>query len=158
VGGAEAAPWDPRRTFGRVFGLLAAVFAAFFRAGVGSIRALLLGEIVAIDGKTQQSSHNCGAGLAALHMVSAWATHKRLVLGQVATDAKSNEIAAIPRLVELLHIEGCIMTIDATGFQAEIVHADRRPRPRLAACAQGQPRRAGRGGQGCLHRRPPQVV
>ncbi|WP_162268001.1 ISAs1 family transposase [Thiohalocapsa sp. ML1] len=108
-------------TFGRVFGLLApAAFEACFRAWVESIRALLPGEIVAIDGKTLRRSHNRGAGLAALHMVSAWATHNRLALGQVATDAKSNEITAIPRLLELLHIEGCIVTIDAMGCQTKI--------------------------------------
>jgi predicted transposase YbfD/YdcC len=108
-------------TFGRVFGLLEpAAFEACFRAWVESIRALLPGEIIAIDGKTRQSSHNRGAGLAALHLVSAWAAQNRLVLGQVATDAKSNEITAIPRLLELLHIRGCIVTIDAMGCQTKI--------------------------------------
>ena len=108
-------------TFGRVFGLLGpAAFEACFRAWVESIRELLPGEIVAIDGKTLRRSHNHGAGLAALHMVSAWAAQNRLALGQVATDAKSNEITAIPRLLELLHIQGCIVTIDAMGCQTKI--------------------------------------
>lgn len=108
-------------TFGRVFGLLEpAAFEACFRAWVESIRALLPGEIIAIDGKTLRRSHNRGAGLAALHLVSAWAAQNRLVLGQVATDAKSNEITAIPRLLELLHIRGCIVTIDAMGCQTKI--------------------------------------
>ena len=108
-------------TFGRVFGLLEpAAFEACFRAWVDSIRALLPGEVVAIDGKTLRRSHDRSAGLAALHLVSAWATSNRLVLGQVATDAKSNEITAIPRLLELLHIKGCIVTIDAMGCQTKI--------------------------------------
>jgi predicted transposase YbfD/YdcC len=108
-------------TFGRVFGLLEpAAFEACFRAWVESIRALLPGEIIAIDGKTLRRSHNRGAGVAALHLVSAWAAQNRLVLGQVATDAKSNEITAIPRLLELLHIRGCIVTIDAMGCQTKI--------------------------------------
>jgi predicted transposase YbfD/YdcC len=108
-------------TFGRVFGLLEpAAFEACFRAWVESIRALLPGEIIAIDGKTLRRSHNRGAGLAALHLVSAWAAQNRVVLGQVATDAKSNEITAIPRLLELLHIRGCIVTIDAMGCQTKI--------------------------------------
>jgi len=108
-------------TFGRVFGLLEpTAFEACFRAWVESIRALLPGEIIAIDGKTLRRSHDRGAGLAALHLVSAWAAQNRLVLGQVATDAKSNEITAIPRLLELLHIRGCIVTIDAMGCQTKI--------------------------------------
>lgn len=108
-------------TFGRVFALLEpAAFEACFRAWVESIRALLPGEIIAIDSKTLRRSHDRGAGLAALHLVSAWAAQNRLVLGQVATDAKSNEITAIPRLLELLHIQGCIVTIDAMGCQTKI--------------------------------------
>ena len=108
-------------TFGRVFGLLEpAAFEACFRAWVESIRELLPGEIVAIDGKTLRRSHERGAALAALHMVSAWAAQNRLALGQVATDAKSNEITAIARLLELLHLQGCIVTIDAMGCQTKI--------------------------------------
>jgi predicted transposase YbfD/YdcC len=73
-----------------------------------------------VDGKTLRRSHNRGKGLAALHLVSAWATANRVVLGQVATDAKSNEITAIPRLLEWLKLEGCIVTIDAMGCQTKI--------------------------------------
>jgi predicted transposase YbfD/YdcC len=78
------------------------------------------GEVVAIDGKSVRRSHNRGAGLGPLHMVSAWATENRVVLGQVATEAKSNEITAIPRLLELLVLKGCIVTIDAMGCQMKI--------------------------------------
>ncbi len=111
-----------RIAFGCLFGLLSpAAFDACFRARVESIRALRSGELIAVDGKTQQSPHNRGAGLAALHVVSAWAASNRPVFGQVATNAKSNEITVIPRLLALLHIQGsCIVTINATGCQAKI--------------------------------------
>jgi len=76
--------------------------------------------VVAIDGKSVRRSHNRGAGLGPLHMVSAWAVANRVVLGQVATEAKSNEITAIPRLLDLLMLKGCIVTIDAMGCQTKI--------------------------------------
>jgi predicted transposase YbfD/YdcC len=108
-------------TFGRVFSLLApAAFEACFRAWVASIRTVIPGEIIAIDGKTLRRSHDRGKGLAALHLVSAWATANRVVLGQVATEAKSNEITAIPQLLELLMLKGAIVTIDAMGCQTKI--------------------------------------
>jgi predicted transposase YbfD/YdcC len=107
-------------TFGRVFSLLApAAFEACFRAWVASIRTVIPGEIIAIDGKTLRRSHDRGKGVAALHLVSAWATANRVVLGQVATDAKSNEITAIPQLLELLMLKGTIVTIDAMGCQTK---------------------------------------
>ena len=88
-------------TFGRVFSLLApGAFEQCFRAWVASIRQVLPGEIVAIDGKTLRRSHDRAAGLAPLHLVSAWATANRVVLGQIAIEAKSNEITAIPRLLD----------------------------------------------------------
>jgi predicted transposase YbfD/YdcC len=108
-------------TFGRVFSLLApAAFEACFRAWVASIRTVIPGEIIAVDGKTLRRSHDRGKGVAALHVVSAWATANRVVLGQVATEAKSNEITAIPQLLELLMLEGAIVTIDAMGCQTKI--------------------------------------
>lgn len=108
-------------TFGRVFSLLApSAFEACFRSWVSAVRQCLAEEEVAIDGKSVRRSHNRGAGLGALHMVSAWATENRVVLGQVATEAKSNEITAIPRLLECLVLEGCIVTIDAMGCQTKI--------------------------------------
>ena len=108
-------------TFGRVFSLLQPqAFEECFRAWVASMRQTLPGEIVAIDGKTLRRSHDRAAGLGALHMVSAWAADNRLVLGQVATEEKSNEITAIPRLLELLALNGCIVTIDAMGCQTKI--------------------------------------
>ena len=108
-------------TFGRVFSLLApGAFEECFRAWVAAIRQVLPGEIVAIDGKTLRRSHDRAAGLAPLHLVSAWATANRVALGQIATEAKSNEITAIPRLLELLALKGCIVTIDAMGCQTKI--------------------------------------
>lgn len=108
-------------SFGRVFGLIDPVqFAACFRQWSASVAELIPDEIIAVDGKTARRSHNRRQGLAALHLVSAWATANRVVLGQVATAAKSNEITAIPRLLEWLKLEGCIVTIDAMGCQTKI--------------------------------------
>jgi predicted transposase YbfD/YdcC len=81
---------------------------------------VLPGEIVPIDGKTLRGSHDRAKGKSAIHMVSAWASENRLVLGQVSTDEKSNEITAIPRLLEFLEIRGCVVTIDAMGCQKKI--------------------------------------
>jgi predicted transposase YbfD/YdcC len=108
-------------TFGRVFARLdpdefRACFLAWVRAVVGAVGA----QVVAVDGKTLRGSHDRGAGKAALHLVSAWATASGLVLGQVATDAKSNEITAIPPLLRLLDLGGATVTIDAMGCQAAI--------------------------------------
>lgn len=76
------------------------------------------GDIVAIDGKTMRGSKN---GDKITHIVNAWCSANNLVLGQVKTDEKSNEITAIPELLDLLYIEGCIVTIDAMGCQTKIV-------------------------------------
>ena len=108
-------------TFRRVFSLLQPeAFEACFRAWVTSMRQVVPGEIVAIDGKSLRRSHDRAAGLGPLHLVSAWAADSRLVLGQVATEQKSNEITAIPRLLDLLALKGCIVTIDAMGCQTKI--------------------------------------
>jgi predicted transposase YbfD/YdcC len=80
-------------------------------------------EIVAIDGKTLRHSFDHAASQAAIHMVSAWATANRLVLGQDKVDDKSNEITAIPKLLRLVALDGCIVTIDAMGCQKESVRA-----------------------------------
>ena len=76
--------------------------------------------VVAIDGKTLRRSHDSANGLGPLHLVSAWATDNGLSLGQVATEAKSNEITAIPELIDRIDVEGSIVTIDAMGCQKEI--------------------------------------
>ena len=77
-------------------------------------------QVVAIDGKTLRRSHDRRGGRGPLHLVSAWATANGLVIGQVATDAKSNEITAIPTLLKLLALEGATVTIDAMGCQTAI--------------------------------------
>ncbi len=77
-------------------------------------------RLVAIDGKTLRGSYNKRDGKAAIHMVSAWATENKLSLGQVVVDEKSNEITAIPALLELLELSGAVVTIDAMGCQKEI--------------------------------------
>ena len=84
---------------------------------------LLPGEVVAIDGKTVRRFHDKRAGKGAIHLVSAWASPElanTLTLGQVKTGEKSNEITAIPQLLELLELSGCIVTIDAMGCRKEI--------------------------------------
>lgn len=78
------------------------------------------GQIVPIDGKTLRRSFDAASGKSAIHMVSAWAAANHVSLGQVVTDAKSNEITAIPQLLELLEISGSLVTIDAMGCQTEI--------------------------------------
>src|SRR5687767_5975422 len=78
------------------------------------------GEVIAIDGKTLRRTFDRAGGLGALHLVSAWASANGLTLGQVAVDAKSNEITAIPQLIDLLDLKDCIVTIDAAGCQKDI--------------------------------------
>ena len=78
------------------------------------------GEVIAIDGKALRRTCDRARGLGALHLVSAWATANGLTLGQVAVGADSNEVAAIPRLLELLDLKGCVVTIDAAGCQKDI--------------------------------------
>ena len=78
------------------------------------------GEIIAIDGKTLRHSYDTASDKPAIHMVSAWACNNNLVLGQVKTEEKSNEITAIPELLETLNLKGNIATIDAMGCQKKI--------------------------------------
>ncbi len=78
------------------------------------------GQIIAIDGKTLRRSFDKASSKSAIHMVSAWATANQISLGQVVVDAKSNEITAIPKLLEMLEISGSMVTIDAMGCQTEI--------------------------------------
>jgi predicted transposase YbfD/YdcC len=88
---------------------------------VQSIMGSIQGEIISIDGKTLRGSYDRNEGQSALHLVTAWACEQRLVLGQVKVEDHSNEITAIPALLELLDIEGAIITIDAMGTQTRIV-------------------------------------
>src|SRR3546814_4775078 len=95
------------------------VFQTWFGTWVGGLRGQAP-YIIAKDGKTWRRSHARSKGRAPLHMVSAWASRQRLVLGQEAVDAKSNEITAIPLLLERLELTGALVTIDAIGTQAAI--------------------------------------
>jgi predicted transposase YbfD/YdcC len=109
-------------TFGRVFAQLnPEQFQHGFLSWVQAIAKIKLGEVVAVDGKTLRHSYDWAAGKGAIHMVSAWASASRLVLGQLKVNEKSNEITAIPALLKLLLLKGCIVTIDALGCQTEIV-------------------------------------
>lgn len=107
-------------TLARVFAALDAnIFEKCFIEWVKTIR-LPGRDVIAIDGKTSRASHNKHKDIKPLHMVSAWAVKNRLCLGQVKTAEKSNEIEAIPRLLGMLDIADCIVTIDAMGCQKEI--------------------------------------
>jgi predicted transposase YbfD/YdcC len=90
---------------------------------ITSLHEITAGQVVAIDGKTLRHSFDKASGKSAIHMVSAWATANHISLGQVVVDAKSNEITAIPKLLELLEISGSIVTIDAMGCQTAIAAA-----------------------------------
>lgn len=108
-------------TFGRVFAMLSpTALQEAFRAWTSSLVESTAGQVIAIDGKTLRRSFRNAQNRAFVHMVSAWASKNRMVLGQVKTDDKSNEITAIPKLLELLGLEGAIVTIDAAGCQKEI--------------------------------------
>lgn len=108
-------------TFGRVFAMLdAAAFERAFTTWAQDIAALTAGQVIAVDGKTVRRSHDAAAGLGPLHLVSAWAVTNGVVLGQVRVDHKSNEITAIPVLLEMLDVAGQIVTIDAMGCQKAI--------------------------------------
>jgi predicted transposase YbfD/YdcC len=107
-------------TFGRVFGRMAP--ASFERCFVNWTAALAQSDcrLIAIDGKTLRHSFDHAAGKAAIHMISAWSQENQLVLGQLTTEAKSNEITAIPELLKLLDLQGAVVTIDAMGCQKTI--------------------------------------
>lgn len=107
-------------TFARVFARLDPdAFERCFRSWTGALAGVLCGA-VSIDGKTPRRSFDAAAGKAAIHMISAWAGAHGLVFGQLAVDDKSNEITAIPRLLELLDLKGVTVTIDAMGCQKDI--------------------------------------
>lgn len=108
-------------TFGRVFALLDPVqFQGSFATWIQAVAEVTKGQVVAIDGKTLRRSHDRSAGRGPIHMVNVWATANGVALGQRKVDEKSNEITAIPELLSLLDVSGCIVTIDAMGCQKEI--------------------------------------
>lgn len=108
-------------TFWRLFRWLdPQEFESCFLRWIQAVSEVTKGQVIAIDGKKLRRSHDKGNGKAAIHMVSAWASSNRLTLGQRKVDDKSNEISAIPELLQVLEIAGCIVTIDAMGCQTEI--------------------------------------
>lgn len=107
-------------TFARVFARLKpTAFQERFVHWVQAVSTASAGEVVAVDGKTVRRSHNQSAGTSALALVSAWATRNRLVLGQIKVEEDSNEITAVPQLLRLLALRGCIVTVDALNTQKE---------------------------------------
>jgi predicted transposase YbfD/YdcC len=111
-------------TFWRVFAKLdPEQFQQSFVSWISSVSEITDGQVIAIDGKILRRSHDKALGRGAIDMVSAWATANHLVLGQVKVDDKSNEITAIPELLRILEISGCIITIDAIGCQKDIAEA-----------------------------------
>jgi predicted transposase YbfD/YdcC len=108
-------------TFGRVFGLLDPVeFQTSFLHWVQAVTHVTHGQVIGVDGKQLRRSHDKRLGKAAIYMVSAWASEAQVVLGQCKVAAKSNEMTAIPQLLEVLALDGCIVTIDAIGTQTKI--------------------------------------
>jgi len=108
-------------TFARVFSALDPEgFERCFAAWIAALAGSSKGKLIAIDGKTLRRSVDRANGKAAIHMVSAWVCANGLCFGQVATDAKSNEIKAIPKLLKLLELAGATVTIDAMGCQRDI--------------------------------------
>jgi predicted transposase YbfD/YdcC len=108
-------------TFWRVFRFLdPEQFQSCFLHWIQAVSCVTQGQVIAIDGKKLRRSQDKGLGKQAIHMVSAWASANGLTLGQRKVDDKSNEITAIPALLAVLDLSGCIVTIDAMGCQTEI--------------------------------------
>ncbi len=108
-------------TFGRVLAARDPLeFQQAFASWIQAVIEKLRGEIVVMDGKTLRRSQDKGLGKNAIHRVSAWATAQRLVLGRRKINEKSNEITAIPEWLQVLALEGCIVTVDALGGQTDI--------------------------------------
>jgi predicted transposase YbfD/YdcC len=107
--------------FNAIFAALnPAEFEKCLLSWITALHEITGGQVVAIDGKTLRRSFDAASSKAAIHMVSAWATANCISLGQVVVDEKSNEITAIPKLLEIIAISGCLVTIDAMGCQTEI--------------------------------------
>jgi len=125
-------------TFGRVIQAIdPQKFVACFRSWVAAFADTKLGRLINIDGKTARASLDRAADQNPLHVVSAWAQESRLLLGQVAVDDKSNEITAIPKLLEILELAGAVVTIDAMGCQTEIVAKIREKKADYILAAKG---------------------
>ena len=116
----HGAPSDD--TYRRVFAALDATeFQSCFMDWIEAVEELTKGQVIAVDGKTLRRSHDRSKGKKALQMVSAWASANGLVLGQRKVDGESNEITAVPELLDALEIAGCTVTLDAIHCQTETV-------------------------------------
>lgn len=113
-------------TLGRVFGQIdPSAFERCFRAWTRRVQEETNGEVVALDGKTARGSGDRASGTEQLHLVEAWATGQEIMLGQRRSEGGANEIETIPPLLEMLTLEGCIVTIDAMGCQTSVAEAVR---------------------------------
>ena len=111
-------------TFGDVFRMIDAdAFQRSFRRWIDRVFRVTKGQVIAIDGKTMAGSQDKTIGKGAIHLVNAWATANGISVGQRKVDAKSNEITAIPELLAMLDISGCVVSVDALGTQREIANA-----------------------------------
>lgn len=107
--------------FNAILGALSpAEFEKCLLSWITALQDITDGQVIAIDGKTLRRSFDAASSKAAIHMVSAWATANHVSLGQMVTEEKSNEITAIPKLLEIIELSGCLVTIDAMGCQTEI--------------------------------------
>ena len=137
---------------GDIFAALdAEKFQQCFVAWVASLTGAPAG-VIAIDGKTVRRSYQEKGKKAAIHMVSAFAARQRLVLGQVKVADKSNEIVAIPKLLDMLAIEGAIVTIDAMGCQRDIAQKIIDKKADYVLALKGQPGHPARGCRGVRRR------
>lgn len=122
-------------TFGDVFRMLnAEAFQRSFVRWIEQVFHVTHGQVIAIDGKTARRSHDKTIGKDAIHMVSAWASANGISLGQRKVNDKSNEITAIPELLDLLNVTGCIVTIDAMGCQKKIAQKIRDEKADYVLC------------------------
>ena len=125
-------------TFQRIFAIIKPKeFEKCFVNWVKSVIKVPDKEIVSLDGKTLRGSQDKEDNLDVIHMVSAWANQARAVFGQIAVDGKTNEITAVPELLELLDIENTIITADAMSCQKEIVKKDQQKRGGLCDWIKG---------------------
>jgi len=110
--------------FNAIFAAIkSAEFEKCLLSWITALHQVTAGQVVAIDGKTLRRSYDKATSKSAIHMVSAWATANHISLGQTVVDQKSNEITAIPKLLKILELSGCLVTIDAMGCQVEIAQA-----------------------------------
>lgn len=126
-------------TLGRVFEQIEpSAFERCFRAWTHRVQEETDGEVVALDGKTARGRGDRASGIGQLHLVEAWACQQELMLSQRRSEGGANEIETIPPLLEMLTLEGCIVTIDAMGCQTDVAETIRENGADLCAPAQGQ--------------------